>query len=199
MANNTTLPGTGEVVEDIDVGSGVKRQVVTLGDRAGNAVDVIGGLTESAPASDTASSGLNGRLQRIAQRISSLIGLLPSSLGAKAASGSLSITLATDQQLGAALGAEYETVAASQTAQVLGGTGASGDYIAGVLIVPATTSPGNVILLDSTTAITIFAGGSDSVGNLVPFFVPLSIKSVNGAWKLTTGANVSAIAVGDFT
>jgi len=33
----------------------------------------IGIVTETAPASDTASSGLNGRLQRIAQRITSLI------------------------------------------------------------------------------------------------------------------------------
>ncbi len=40
----------------------------------------IGGLTETAPATDTASSGLNGRLQRIAQRITSLIALLPASL-----------------------------------------------------------------------------------------------------------------------
>ena len=38
----------------------------------------IGSLTETAPASDTASSGLNGRLQRIAQRISSLITALGS-------------------------------------------------------------------------------------------------------------------------
>lgn len=35
----------------------------------------VGDLTETAPASDTASSGLNGRLQRIAQRITSLIGI----------------------------------------------------------------------------------------------------------------------------
>jgi hypothetical protein len=39
-----------------------------------------GSLTETAPASDTASSGLNGRLQRIAQRITSLIALLPAAL-----------------------------------------------------------------------------------------------------------------------
>src|SRR6266700_420741 len=37
-------------------------------------------LTETAPATDTASSGLNGRLQRIAQRLTSLIALLPSAL-----------------------------------------------------------------------------------------------------------------------
>lgn len=42
----------------------------------------IGSLTETAPTTDTASSGLNGRLQRIAQRITSLIALLPAALGA---------------------------------------------------------------------------------------------------------------------
>lgn len=40
----------------------------------------IGSLTEAAPATDTASSGLNGRLQRIAQRLTSLIALLPAAL-----------------------------------------------------------------------------------------------------------------------
>lgn len=40
----------------------------------------VGSLTETAPGTDTASSGLNGRLQRLAQRITSLISLLPSSL-----------------------------------------------------------------------------------------------------------------------
>jgi hypothetical protein len=41
---------------------------------------LLGGVTEAAPATDTASSGLNGRLQRVAQRITSLIALLPSAL-----------------------------------------------------------------------------------------------------------------------
>lgn len=36
-----------------------------------------GSLTETPPATDTASSGLNGRLQRIAQRLTSLIASLP--------------------------------------------------------------------------------------------------------------------------
>lgn len=42
-------------------------------------------MTETAPASDTASSGVNGRLQRVAQRLTSLIALLPTSLGAQGA------------------------------------------------------------------------------------------------------------------
>ena len=94
---------------------------------------------------------------------------------------------------------DYETVAASQTAQVIGGTGAVGDYIAGILVIPATTSPGNVLLLDNATSITVFTGGATSVADLKPFFIQLGMKSVSGAWKITTGANVSAIAVGSFT
>lgn len=94
---------------------------------------------------------------------------------------------------------EYETVAASQTAQSIGATGAIGDYIEGVLVIPATTSPGVVTLLDGDTSIPIFVGGASSVGSLTPFFIPLAMYSVVGAWKITTGANVSVIATGSFT
>jgi hypothetical protein len=96
--------------------------------------------------------------------------------------------------------AEYETVAASQTDQAMGATGAAGDYLSGVLIVPGTTSPGAVSIKDgSGSSISIFAGGASSVSNLVPFFVPLGIKSTGGAWKVSTGANVTAIGCGNFT
>ncbi len=93
----------------------------------------------------------------------------------------------------------YETVAASQTAQVMGGAGATGDYFSGLLVIPATTSPGNVIILDNATSITVFTGGTTSVSNLVPFLIPLGIFSVSGAWKVTTGSNVSCIGIGKFT
>jgi hypothetical protein len=59
-------------------------------------ITLIGALTETAPATDTASSGLNGRLQRIAQRITSLIALLPASLGQKARASSFAVTLSTE-------------------------------------------------------------------------------------------------------
>jgi hypothetical protein len=94
---------------------------------------------------------------------------------------------------------EYETVAAGQTAQTLGATGGTGDYISGILVVPATTSPGNVLLLDNAISITVFTGGATSVSNLVPFFIPLGMISVSGAWKITTGSNVSCIGIGNFT
>lgn len=58
---------------------------------------LTGALTETAPATDTASSGLNGRAQRIAQRLTSLIGLLPTSLGQKTMANGLAVTIASDQ------------------------------------------------------------------------------------------------------
>jgi hypothetical protein len=94
---------------------------------------------------------------------------------------------------------EYETVAASQTAQVLGATGATGDFLAELLVIPATTSPGAISILDNATSITVFTGGATSVVDLRPFTIPLGITSVSGAWKVTTGANVSVIGIGNFT
>lgn len=43
---------------------------------------LLGDVVETAPATDTGSSGINGRLQRAAQRLTSLIALLPAALGA---------------------------------------------------------------------------------------------------------------------
>ena len=57
----------------------------------------IGTLTEAAPASDTASSGLNGRLQRIAQRLTSLIALFPTALGQSTMANSFRVVVASDQ------------------------------------------------------------------------------------------------------
>lgn len=96
---------------------------------------------------------------------------------------------------------QYETVAASQTNQLIGGAGAVGDYLAGVLVVPATAAAGAVSIKDGAgTAITIFAGGgTTALPTLAPFMVPLGIFSVSGAWQITTGTNVSAIAIGKFT
>jgi hypothetical protein len=94
----------------------------------------------------------------------------------------------------------YETVAAGQTGQVLGPTGAVGDYIEGILVVPAVVACGAVTLIDGATSITIFVGGgTTALQDAKPFYVKLGMKSVSGTWSITTGANVSVIAMGDFT
>mgnify|MGYP006189274413 FL=1 len=94
---------------------------------------------------------------------------------------------------------EYETVAASQTDQMLGATGAVGDYLEKLLVIPASTSPGAVSIEDGSTNTVVFTGGASSVSNLVPFTIDLGIASVSGGWEITTGANVSVIAFGLFT
>lgn len=97
------------------------------------------------------------------------------------------------------MGHEYEDVAASQTDQVLGDGGTqAGQHLSHVIIFPATTSPGAVTLKDGTTSKVIFPGGADSVPGLAPFTVYFGHDSKNGAFSITTGANVSARAVGDF-
>ena len=100
-------------------------------------------------------------------------------------------------------GSNYETVAASQTAQAMGATGATGDYLSHCVIYPASTSPGAVTVFDNTNAagtnVIAFAGGASSTSNLTPISVPVGAISTAGAWKVTTGANVSVTCYGKFT
>lgn len=114
--------------------------------------------------------------------------LLPVSLGAKLASASLSITPGAYA---------YETVAASATNQAMGATGATGDYLSHVIIQPVTTAAGTVTILDN--AVVFFTFTTGTLADLRPIIVPVGCNSVSGAWKITTGANVTAVGVGTFT
>lgn len=105
--------------------------------------------------------------------------------------------MAVQAPLNTPLGTQYETVAASQTAQALGPTGAAGDYLKSLIIIPATTGAGAVTLLDGSTSISVYATGT--LSDLKPIIMPLGVHSTTGAWKITTGANVSVIGIGSFT
>lgn len=113
---------------------------------------------------------------------------LPASLGPKTPALSLAVTQS---------GYQYETVAASQSNQAMGATGATGDYLSHVLIQPTTTVPGTVTILDN--AVTVFTFTTCTVADLRPIVVPVGLFSVSGAWKITTGTNVTATGVGNFT
>lgn len=94
----------------------------------------------------------------------------------------------------------YETVAASQTAQVLGLNGQVGDRITRLIIIPTTVAGGVVTLLDGSTSIPVYVGGATTaLLEVKPITVELGMCSASGAWKITTGANISVIAVGDFS
>jgi hypothetical protein len=81
-------------------------------------VDRLGILTETAPNTDTASAGLNGRLQRIAQRITTLLTILPTSLGIKTSANSFPVVLSSDQ-LATLLGAFPATLGQKTSANSL--------------------------------------------------------------------------------
>lgn len=198
--------GTGTNIDTRTEGTnGNHRQVVVLGDPATNAgvapVDATAGLKVDLGAdNDVTVTGTvdlgatdNAVLDAIAASLVTIdvdTGNIDTKLGTIDADTSILANVAAS---------EYETVAASQTAQALGATGGTGDYLSHLLVIPASTSPGNVIILDNATSITVFAGGASSVSSLVPFTIPLGMTSVSGAWSVTTGANVSVIAVGNFT
>jgi len=96
--------------------------------------------------------------------------------------------------------AQYEICPVSATTTcAVSGAGAVGDYLAGVLVFPATAACGNVIILDNATAIGTFpGGGTTALADLKPFLIPVGLFSLSGAWKVTCGANVTATAIGKF-
>lgn len=91
----------------------------------------------------------------------------------------------------------YEAVAASQTDQVMGATGAIGDVLAGFWLIPGTTSPGAVTVKDGATVILPYP--AITLTDLTPKFIPLGYRATGAGWKITTGPNVSVVAFGRFT
>jgi hypothetical protein len=93
---------------------------------------------------------------------------------------------------------EWEYVAASATNQVLGPTGALGDYLRRVLIVPETTGAGTVSIKDgSGSSLNIFTTGT--LADLKPLPLELGMFSADGAWQMSTGTNVHVFVWGTFT
>jgi hypothetical protein len=113
-------------------------------------------------------------------------------------------------------GYDYATVAASQSAQVLtptiagvagtapaGATGLAvtgqGDFLLKLIVIPATASPGAITISDGgASAVTVLTGGTALVDTKT-FEIVLNMCSTLGSWRVTTGANVSVIAVGKFS
>jgi len=91
----------------------------------------------------------------------------------------------------------YETVAASQTGQVLGTTGAKGDYIDHIILVVSTAATAATSIIDGSTSISIFPNSPG--GGIGTYVINIGMASQTGAWSVTTGAGVAAIAVGIFT
>lgn len=93
-------------------------------------------------------------------------------------------------------GYQYETVAVSQTAQVLGTAGAKGDYLHRLIINVITVASADVTIKDGSTSIVICTAASEVIGVKT---IEVNLSSANGAWAVTTGAGATVIGVGIFT
>jgi len=86
-------------------------------------------------------------------------------------------------------------VAASQTAQVLGGTGAAGDYLHRIVVTVTATGTSTLSVIDGSTTILTMAANTP-VG---VYSLELGLAAATGPWKITTGAGATVLAVGLFT
>lgn len=93
-------------------------------------------------------------------------------------------------------GEAYEDVAAGQAAQILGGVGKRGDSIARLVVVVSTSATSQVSLQDGANADTTIVPANAPIGTSV---IELGIRSINGPWKVTTGAGVTVRAIGSFS
>lgn len=116
--NSLTVDGTVTANAGTNLNTSALALETTLGTRLTESdFDTkVGSLTETAPATDTASSGLNGRLQRIAQRITSLITALGSPFQAGGSIGNTAFGISTGSNVIGALTANQSV----NTAQVAG-------------------------------------------------------------------------------
>ncbi len=97
-----------------------------------------------------------------------------------------------------ARGYEYETIAASQTDQVMGTNGAVGDLLARLVCDVNTAATSAVAIQDGTdTAINML---ENNVGAGVGVYViEIGALSRTGSWQITTGAGVTCMAIGRFS
>lgn len=91
---------------------------------------------------------------------------------------------------------DYEAVAAAQTDQVLGATGAVGDTLNNLVCTVATAATSTVSIKDGAGSSVPVLAANTPIG---AYTVTINAKSAAGAWSVTTGAGVTVLATGNFT
>jgi hypothetical protein len=90
----------------------------------------------------------------------------------------------------------YQTIAASQTASVLGSAGASGDWLERLIVTVNIALTGTVSIKDGAGSAIPICPASLAIG---VWIIPIGAISQAGAWSVTTGAGCSVLAVGRFS
>lgn len=87
------------------------------------------------------------------------------------------------------MASHWESVAAGQTAQVLGGSGKAGDWLESIAI---SASTGTITVIDGSATVLVIPAAATGVWRL-------NARSKNGPWKITTASSTSCTCFGDFT
>jgi hypothetical protein len=89
----------------------------------------------------------------------------------------------------------YEHVAFSQTDQILGTTGAAGDYLHRLVVSVGTSATGTVVITDGA-----FVHGLVRANTPIGVYsIEMNAISKTTGWKVTTGAGAEVLAMGNFT
>jgi hypothetical protein len=89
----------------------------------------------------------------------------------------------------------YEHVAFSSTEQVLGTTGAVGDYLHRMVITVGTAATSSVIITDGAFVHAVVRANTP----IGVYSIEMNAISQSTGWKVTTGAGVEVLAMGNFT
>ncbi len=201
MADNIAVTaGSGTTIAADDVGAGVlhQRVKVTWGpDGTGNDTDTASG--KALPVQLRSGTGVLGVIDSHGSVQNTLVDSSGNAITFNANGYALPANSAPVAAVSG--GVEWETVAASQTDQILGATGGQGDYLEGLVCVVATAATSQVQIKDANgSAITVLP---NAVGAGVgTYYVPLGLVSLGATtpgWKVTTAAGVSVIGIGNFT
>lgn len=91
---------------------------------------------------------------------------------------------------------DYEAVEASATDQVIGPVGAAGDIIERIVVSVATAATSTCSIKDGSGLAIVITAANTPIG---VYSIMIGARSTGGAWKVTTGAGATAIAIGRFT
>ena len=196
MSNNVTLPAQGTsgsmnpIVEALDTTGtgGAQRQFVSLrSGTAGDTSDVLGPTNDTAPSTDTATSSVNGRLQRIAQNLTSILTKLSASIAVTGtfwqATQPVSIAAAVTVQGGnkpvgpASAVSSQATISTSASLIVAARTGVVGT---GRVSVTLKNSTGNTVFI-GPSGVTTSTGYPLMAGEIDSFDTTAAIYGISGS------------------
>lgn len=93
----------------------------------------------------------------------------------------------------------YEEVAAGQTDQILGVTGAVGDYLESIVISVNTAATSACSIKDGNGSAIPLTPANTPIGVYTVPFRSRCRNATTPGWKVTTAAGVTAVGIGKFT